>query len=108
MSSRRSWLPIPKELLALFPAAKGQTFGPESAAELTERIRPDAVELLDLGLAELDQLIEPSNTRRGERSLRRAGELGEIAFLLTILLTTHGYSQPPPTWRPAPAHRGMM
>jgi len=47
----------------------------ERAAELSERVWPDAVELADLGLGRRAQLFQSGVSRRFQRSPRRAGKL---------------------------------
>jgi len=46
----------------------------QSAAQLIERIRPDAMQLFDVGFAELRELIEMPNTCRIQRASRRSGQ----------------------------------
>ena len=46
----------------------------QSAAQLIERIRPDAMQLFDVGFAEWRELIEMPNTCRIQRASRRSGQ----------------------------------
>jgi hypothetical protein len=76
----------------LFLAGERQAPGTEGTAELVERLWPDTMKLLDLGLTQLGYLRESQIASIDKRSSCRLGQIeGQVARLLIVLLTLHTF-----------------
>jgi hypothetical protein len=63
---------------SLLSAGEGDALRSQSAAQGLQGIRPDAVQLCDLGLAETGQLFEAGDAGPGQRPPCRCSQFGEI------------------------------
>ena len=63
-----------------------QAVGGQRAPQLVEGVRPDAVQLRDLGFAEFGELLKPVDAGPGQRSSRRGGQLDRKVAFPPVLL----------------------